>query len=246
MGDLKGRIAFVTGASRGIGEAIARRLAAEGATVIAGARKKNAQAIAKEISASGGIAESVTIDVTDESSITAATQLVLDRFGCVDILVNNAGIVRDQLLMRMKSDEWNVVMATNLTAAFICTKGVLRSMVKQRWGRVINIGSVVGQIGNAGQANYSASKAGLIGFTKSLAREVASRGVTANVVAPGPIATDMTAELDDRARDVLLSHVPLGRLGTPEDVAGVVWFLSLEEASYITGQVIGVNGGMHM
>ena len=246
MSDLTGRVAFVTGASRGIGKAIAQRLATAGATVVAGARDAHARPIADEIAASGGTAEAVSLDVTDAASVTAAVRRALDRFERIDILVNNAGIARDQLLMRMKADEWDDVMATNLTAAFTCTQAVLRPMLKQRWGRVINIGSVVGQLGNPGQANYAASKAGLIGFTKALAREVASRGITVNVVAPGMVETDMTAELGDRARAAMAEQIPLGRLGTPADVAGAVWFLASDEASYITGQVVGVNGGMYM
>ena len=246
MSDLTGRVAFVTGASRGIGKAIAQRLATAGATVVAGAREAHARPVADEITASGGTAEAVSLDVTDAASIRAAVLQALDRFERIDILVNNAGIARDQLLMRMKADEWHAVMATNLTAAFTCTQAVLRPMLKQRWGRVINIGSVVGQLGNPGQANYAASKAGLTGFTKALALEVASRGITANVVAPGMIETDMTAELGDRVLEELAEQIPLGRLGTPADVAGAVWFLASDEASYITGQVVGVNGGMHM
>ena len=246
MSDLTGRVAFVTGASRGIGKAIAQRLATAGATVVAGAREAHARPVADEITASGGTAEAVSLDVTDAASIRAAVRQALDRFERIDILINNAGIARDQLLMRMKADEWHAVMATNLTAAFTCTQAVLRPMLKQRWGRVINIGSVVGQLGNPGQANYAASKAGLTGFTKALALEVASRGITANVVAPGMIETDMTAELGDRVLEELAEQIPLGRLGTPADVAGAVWFLASDEASYITGQVVGVNGGMHM
>ena len=246
MSDLTGRVAFVTGASRGIGKAIAQRLATAGATVVVGARDAHARPVADEIAASGGTAEAVSLDVTDAVSVTAAVRRALDRFDRIDILVNNAGIARDQLLMRMKADEWDDVMATNLTAAFTCTQAVLRPMLKQRWGRVINIGSVVGQLGNPGQANYAASKAGLIGFTKALAREVASRGITVNVVAPGMVETDMTAELGDRARAAMAGQIPLGRLGTPADVAGAVWFLASDEASYITGQVVGVNGGMYM
>ena len=246
MSDLTGRVAFVTGASRGIGKAIAQRLAAAGATVVAGARDAHARPVVDEIVASGGTAEAVSLDVIDAASITAAVGWALDRFQRIDILVNNAGIARDQLLIRMKADEWDTVMATNLTAAFTCTQAVLRPMLKQRWGRVINIGSVVGQLGNPGQANYAASKAGLIGFTKALAREVASRGITVNVVAPGMVETDMTAELADRARAAMAEQIPLGRLGTPADVASAVWFLASDEASYITGQVVGVNGGMYM
>ena len=220
MSDLTGRVAFVTGASRGIGKAIAQRLATAGATVVAGARDAHARPVADEIAASGGTAEAVSLDVTDAASVAAAVRRALDRFDRIDILVNNAGIARDQLLMRMKADEWDDVMATNLTAAFTCTQAVLRPMLKQRWGRVINIGSVVGQLGNPGQANYAASKAGLIGFTKALAREVASRGITVNVIAPGMVETDMTAELGDRARTAMAEQIPLGRLGTPADVAG--------------------------
>ena len=246
MGDLTGRVALITGASRGIGKAIARRLAAAGAVVVAGAREDHAGAVADEIVTSGGTAEPVTLDVTDPASITTAVRLALDRFERLDVLVNNAGIVRDQLIMRMKSDEWDAVLAANLTGAFRCAQAVLRPMLKQRWGRVINISSVVGQVGNPGQVNYAASKAGLIGLTKTLAREVASRGITVNAVAPGMIATDMTAELGESAREALTEQIPLGRLGSPEDVAGAVWFLASDEASYITGQVVGVNGGMYM
>ena len=246
MSDLTGRAAIVTGASRGIGRAIARRLAAAGATVVAGARADHADSVAREIEAAGGTAVGVTLDVTDSESVAGVARATLDRFGRIDVLVNNAGIVRDQLLVRMKQSEWDAVVATNLTAAFICCQSVLRPMLKQRSGRIINIGSVVGQSGNPGQANYAASKAGLIGFSRSLAQEVASRGITVNVVAPGMIDTDMTAALDQRARDALRARIPMGRLGAPEDVGAAVCFLASDEASYITGQVVSVNGGMYM
>ena len=246
MSDLTGRAAIVTGASRGIGRAIARRLAAAGATVVAGARADHADSVAREIEAAGGTAVGVTLDVTDSESVAGVARATLDRFGRIDVLVNNAGIVRDQLLMRMKRSEWDAVVATNLTAAFLCCQSVLRPMLKQRSGRIINIGSVVGQSGNPGQANYAASKAGLIGFSRSLAQEVASRGITVNVVAPGMIDTDMTAALDQRARDALRARIPMGRLGAPEDVGAAVCFLASDEASYITGQVVSVNGGMYM
>ncbi len=246
MRGLTGRVALITGASRGIGKAIAVRCAAEGATVIACARERNADAVVNDIVAAGGVAEACTMDVTDPASVGDAVRAGLEKFQTIDIVVNNAGIVRDQLLMRMKPDEWDDVLATNLTAAFTCTQAVLRPMLKQRRGRVINIGSVVGQSGNPGQANYAASKAGLIGFTKALAREVASRGLTVNIVSPGVIETDMTAGLEDSVRERLAGQIPLGRFGTPDDVAAAVCFLASDEASYITGQVLSVNGGMYM
>ena len=246
MPDLSGKAAIVTGASRGIGRAIAVRLASAGALVVAGARADHAEPVAREIEAAGGTAIAVPLDVTEAASIAAMAQTALERFGRIDVLVNNAGIVRDQLLLRMKPEEWDAVIATNLTAAFACCRAVLRPMVKQRSGRIVNIGSVVGRTGNPGQANYAASKAGLEGFTRSLALEVASRGITANIVAPGMIETDMTAALDERAREALGGRIPMGRLGTAEDVAAAVCFLASDEASYITGQVVGVNGGMYL
>ena len=246
MGDPAGRVAIVTGASRGIGRAIALRLAAAGARIVAGARADHAHSVVGEIDAAGGTAVGVTLEVTESASVSGMVQTALDRFGRIDVLVNNAGIVRDQLLLRMKPEDWDAVIATNLTAAFACCRAVLRPMVKQRSGRIVNIGSVVGQTGNPGQANYAASKAGLVGFTRSLALEVASRGITANVVAPGLIETDMTAALDKRARDALCSRIPMRRLGTPDDVAGAVCFLVSDEASYITGQVLSINGGMSL
>ncbi len=246
MPDLRGKAAIVTGASRGIGRAIALRLAAAGARVVAGARADHAEPVAREIETAGGTAIAVSLDVTHTASITAMAQAALERFGRIDVLVNNAGIVRDQLLLRMKPEEWDAVISTNLTAAFACCRTVLRPMVKQRSGRIVNIGSVVGRTGNPGQANYAASKAGLEGFTRSLALEVASRGITANVVAPGMIETDMTAALDERAQEAIGGRIPMGRLGTPDDVAAAVCFLASDEASYITGQVVGVNGGMYL
>ena len=246
MSRLDGRVALITGASRGIGKAIALRCAAEGATVIACARKRNAEPVVKDILAAGGVAEACTMDVTDPESIGDAVRTTLEQFHAIDILVNNAGIVRDQLLMRMKPDEWDAVLATNLTAAFRCAQAVLRPMSKRRRGRIINISSVVGQSGNPGQANYAASKAGLIGFGKALAREVASRGITVNTVSPGMIETDMTDGLEDKVRETLAGQIPLGRFGAPDDVAAAVCFLASDEASYITGQVLSVNGGMYM
>jgi 3-oxoacyl-[acyl-carrier protein] reductase len=245
MIDLSKRVAIVTGASRGIGRAIAEQLARQGAIVIAGARGENARAVADEIQAAGGRAEAVALDVTDPAAAERVIASVIERQSRIDILVNNAGITRDQLLLRMKRDDWDAVLATNLTAAFTLTQAVLKPMIRQRAGRVICISSVVGQRGNAGQANYAASKAGLIGFVKSLALEVASRGITANIVAPGLIETEMTRTITGEARDEWASKIPLRRLGTPADVASAVCFLASDEASYITGQVLAVNGGMY-
>ena len=246
MTDLSGRVAFVTGASRGIGKAIAQRCAAAGATVVACARDDHAQPVVDEIVALGGTAIAERLDVTDADSVAEAVRAVTDRYGQIDIVINNAGIVRDQLMMRMKSEDWDIVLATNLTAAFRCTQAVLRPMLKRRHGRIISISSVVGQSGNPGQANYAASKAGLIGFTKALAREVASRGITVNVVSPGMIETDMTGGLNPTVRETLATQIPIGRFGTPADVAAAVCFLASDEAAYITGQVLSVNGGLYM
>jgi 3-oxoacyl-[acyl-carrier protein] reductase len=245
MINLSGKVAFVTGASRGIGAAVAKTLASHGATVVAGARGGHADANVAAIVAAGGTAESVSVDVTEPASVDAAVAAALARHGRIDILVNNAGISRDQLLMRMKRDDWDAVIATNLTGAYTCSQAVLRFMIKQRSGRIINISSVVGQMGNAGQVNYAASKAGLIGMAKALAREVASRGITVNVVAPGLIDTDMTKAISADSSETWKSQIPLGRLGTPEDVAWAVCFLASDEAAYITGQVVAVNGGMY-
>jgi 3-oxoacyl-[acyl-carrier protein] reductase len=246
MIDLSGRVAIVTGASRGIGRAIASRLAAQGARVVAAARGDNARQAAAAIAAAGGAAEPLTLDVTESDAIDGAVAGVLERHGRIDILVNNAGITRDQLMLRLKRGDWDAVLATNLTSAFTLTQAVLKPMIKQRAGRIICISSVVGQSGNAGQANYAASKAGLIGFAKSVALEVASRNITVNVVAPGMIETDMTRAIADKAREEWESKIPLKRLGTPDDVAAAVCFLASDEASYITGQVLAVNGGMYL
>ena len=246
MIDLSGRIALVTGASRGIGRSIALRLAGQGAVVMAAARAENARGTADEIGAAGGRAEAIALDVTDSAAVTSAVSGVLERHGRIDVLVNNAGITRDQLMLRLKREDWDAVLATNLTSAFTLTQAVLKPMVRQRGGRIICISSVVGQGGNAGQANYAASKAGLIGFAKSVALEVASRGITVNVVAPGMIATDMTRAMTDAAREEWESSIPLKRMGTPDDIAAAVCFLASDEASYITGQVLAINGGMYL
>jgi 3-oxoacyl-[acyl-carrier protein] reductase len=246
MMDLSERVALVTGASRGIGGAIARTLARQGATVVAAARGDNARAVAEEITAAGGRAEYATVDVTAPGSAEAAIESVMSRHGRIDILVNNAGIARDQLLLRMKREDWDAVLATNLSAAFALTQAALKPMIRQRSGRIVSISSVVGQAGNAGQANYAASKAGLIGFSKSVALEVASRNITVNVVAPGLIETDMTRAITEPARAEWEGRIPLKRLGTPDDIAAAVCFLASKEASYITGQVLAVNGGMYM
>jgi 3-oxoacyl-[acyl-carrier protein] reductase len=245
MINLSGRVALVTGASRGIGRAIATRLAAQGAHVVAAARGDNARAVAEEIMNGGGRAEAIALDVTAAGDPEKAVGGVVERHGRIDVLVNNAGIARDQLMLRMKREDWDAVLGTNLTAAFTLTQAALKPMVRQRSGRIICISSVVGQSGNAGQANYAASKAGLIGFSKAVALEVASRGITVNVVAPGLIETDMTREITDSARAEWASKIPLRRLGTPDDIAGAVCFLASDEASYITGQVLAVNGGMY-
>ena len=246
MFDLPDKVAIVTGASRGIGREIATLLASRGAHVVAAARGDNAAATVSAIQAAGGRAETVSLDVTDSAAVDALISGVLERHGRIDILVNNAGITRDQLMLRMKRDDWDQVIATNLTAAFTVSQAVLKPMIKQRRGRIVSVSSVVGQTGNAGQANYAASKAGLIGFSKALAREVASRNVTVNVVAPGLIDTDMTRAISDKAQIDWASQIPLGRPGTTADVAAAVCFLASDEASYITGQVLAVNGGMYM
>ncbi len=245
-GSLADRVAIVTGASRGIGRAAARRLAAAGAAVVAAARGDHADGVAEEIRAAGGRSSAVSADVTDPRRIEAMVRTALDEYGRVDVLVNNAGIVRDGLALRMSPADWDAVVATNLTAAFNCARAVLRPMIRQRRGRIVNVGSVVGRMGNAGQANYAASKAGLEGFSRALAREVASRGITVNVVAPGMIDTDMTAGLNGSAQAAMLAQIPLGRLGTTEDVAGAICFLASDEAAYVTGHVLAVNGGMYM
>jgi 3-oxoacyl-[acyl-carrier protein] reductase len=246
MLDLRDKVAIVTGASRGIGREVAIMLASRGALVVAAARGDHADGTVGAIGAAGGRAEAASLDVTDSAAVAALVSAALERHGRIDVLVNNAGIARDQLLMRMKRDDWDDVIATNLTAAFACTQAVIKPMIKQRAGRIISISSVVGQVGNAGQSNYAASKAGLIGFSKALAREVASRGITVNVVAPGLIDTDMTRAIGEKAQVDWAAQIPLGRLGTTTDVAAAVCFLASDEASYITGQVLAVNGGMYM
>jgi 3-oxoacyl-[acyl-carrier protein] reductase len=246
MSTLASKVAIVTGASRGIGRAIAVQLAGAGATVVCVARSDNAAATADEIRAAGGQAESHGVDVTDSAGVEVLVAGVIERHGRVDVLVSNAGIARDQLMLRMKRADWDDVLATNLTASFTWCQAVIKPMIRQRSGRIVAISSVVGQTGNAGQANYAASKAGLIGFCKSLAREVASRNVTVNVVAPGLIGTDMTKAITDNAKADWAVQIPMGRMGTPDDVAAAVRFLASDEASYITGQVLAVNGGMYM
>jgi 3-oxoacyl-[acyl-carrier protein] reductase len=243
--DLSGRVAIVTGASRGIGKAVALALARSGAAVVAVARGDHAAAVAEAIVAEGGRAIARAADVADGAAVDALVRDAAETLGRVDILVNNAGITRDQLLLRMKREDWDAVIHTNLTGAFVCTQAAIKLMIRQRYGRIVNISSVVGQSGNAGQANYAASKAGLIGFTKSVAREVASRQITANVVAPGFIDTDMTRAVPEAVQQQWLADIPLGRLGTPEDVAAAVCFLASERAAYITGHVLAVNGGMY-
>ena len=246
MFQLTGKIALVTGASRGIGRAIATTLARQGATVVAAARADNAAETVAAITAAGGRAEAVSIDVTDSATLEALPGTIVAKHGRLDILVNNAGITRDQLLMRMKRDDWDAVLATNLTAAFTLTQAAMRPMLKQRGGRIIAVSSVVGQMGNAGQTNYAASKAGLEGFVKALAREVASRTITVNAVAPGMIETDMTRAVAEKAQVDWASQIPLGRLGGVDEVAAAVCFLASDEAAYITGHVLAVNGGMYM
>lgn len=243
---LAGKVALVSGGSRGIGEAIARRLAEEGAAVSLCARHLEATAqVAKAIEARGGQALAVAADVGRTEDVDRLVAACLDRFGRLDILVNNAGITRDGLVLRMKDEDWDEVLAVNLAGAFRCARAALRTMLKQKQGgRIVNIGSVVGSMGNPGQANYVAAKAGLVGLTKALAREVASRGITVNAVAPGFIETEMTAGLPEAAKQAYLAQIPQGRFGTTAEVAAVVAFLASEGAAYITGQVIHVNGGM--
>ena len=244
-GLLQGEVVLVTGASRGIGAAIAYTLAAQGATVIGTATSDaGAQAIGERLAAAGGHGR--RLNVNEAGAIEALVEAVSSEFGNISILVNNAGITRDNLLMRMKDEDWQVILDTNLTSVFRASKAVLRGMMKARKGRIINIASVIGLTGNAGQANYAAAKAGIIAFSKSLAKEIGSRGITVNVVAPGFIATDMTADLPDAAKVAMLGQIALGRLGEPADIANAVAFLASPSASYITGETLHVNGGMYM
>ena len=247
MGNLQGRIALVTGGSQGIGRACALELARAGATVALAARNeaKLAEAAA-EIAAAGGTAAAFALDVASEDSIKTGAKAVIERFGKVEILVNNAGITRDGLVMRMKRADWDDVLSTNLTGAFLLTQTLLSQMLRNRWGRIVNITSVVGETGQAGQVNYAASKAGLIGMTRALAREVGSRGITVNAVAPGYIETPMTAVLDQKQRDAMMAQIPLGRAGTDAEIGACVAFLASDGAAYITGHVLDVNGGMFM
>lgn len=242
---LKGEIALVTGASRGIGKAIAELLAAQGATVIGTATSDNgADNISAYLSEYGG--KGLCLNVTDADSIAAAMKSINEEFGAVSILVNNAGITSDNLLMLMKENQWDDIINTNLTSIYRLSKAVLRGMMKAKKGRIINIASVVGLTGNPGQTNYSAAKAGMLGFTKSLAREIGSRNITVNCVAPGFIDTDMTRELPEEQREALINQIPLNRLGDPDDIAAAVSFLASRAAAYITGETINVNGGMYM
>jgi len=244
---LSGRVALVTGASQGIGRACALKLASSGAAVAVAARnQEKLNEVVRQINASGGKAAAFPVDVADEEQIKRAFKAVLSQFGNIDILVNNAGITRDQLVMRMKRADWDAVINTNLTSAYLCVQQAIGSMLKQRWGRIINVTSIFGQMGQAGQANYAASKAGLIGLTMAIAREVASRNITCNAVAPGFIETAMTAGFSDEIKQNAVKLIPVGRVGTAEDVASAVVFLASEEASYITGHVLNVNGGMLM
>jgi len=246
MFNLAGKTALVTGASRGIGRAIAERLAAQGATVVAAARGDHANDCVAALKTRGLKAEALSVDVTDAAALESVPSGIIDRHGRLDIVVSNAGITRDQLLMRMKREDWDAVMATNLTAMFVLAQAAMRPMLKQRGGRIIAVSSVVGQMGNAGQTNYAASKAGLEGFVKALAREVASRTITVNAVAPGMIETDMTRAVAEKAQVDWASQIPLGRLGGVDEVAAAVCFLASDEAAYITGHVLAVNGGMYM
>jgi 3-oxoacyl-[acyl-carrier protein] reductase len=244
MSNLNGKIALVTGASRGIGRAIAEKLVSQGATVIGTATSENGADAISNYLGDNGVGK--VLNVADAASIQTLLDQINQDHGGIDILINNAGITRDNLLLRMKDDEWQDIMDTNLTAIFKLSKAVLRGMMKKRFGRIINVGSVVGSTGNAGQANYAAAKAGVIGFSKSMAREVASRGITVNVVAPGFIDTDMTKSLSDEQKSTILRDIPVNRLGLPEEIAAAVVFLASNDAAYITGETLHVNGGMHM
>lgn len=242
-----GQVALITGASQGIGEAIAERLAAEGCNLILASRRKEAcEAVGERLAAHGVETLSVAMDVGDLASVAAAVEVGMERFEHLDFLINNAGITRDNLLVRLGADDWDAVLRTDLTGVFNCSKTVLRSMLRRRSGRIVTISSVVGLLGNAGQTAYAAAKSGVFGFTKSLAREVASRNITVNAVAPGFISTEMTAGLPEEATETLKKQIPLGRLGEGSDVAGAVRFLLSDDAAYVTGQVLSVDGGMYM
>jgi 3-oxoacyl-[acyl-carrier protein] reductase len=244
---VSGRVAVVTGASQGIGRTIARKLAQAGATLAVAARNQSKlNELVIEIQNAGGTASAFAVDVGNEEQVKATFKQIIAQLGKIEILVNNAGITRDQLVMRMKRADWDEVINTNLTSAYLCTQQAISSMLKQRWGRIINVTSIFGQIGQAGQANYASSKAGLIGFTMAIAREVASRSITCNAVSPGFIETAMTSALTEEFKQAALKMIPLGRVGTTEDVANAVAFLASEEAGYITGHILNVNGGMHM
>ena len=241
--DLSNRVAIVTGSARGIGRAIALKLAEVGATVVV-SDIDEAEPVAEEIRAMNRQSLAVLADVSLSSDVAKLVETTISNYGRVDILVNNAGITRDQLILRMSDEDWDKVLNVNLKSVFLCTRAVLRHMIKQRWGRIISISSIVGMVGNAGQANYASAKAGIIGFTRTIAREVASRGITANAIAPGFIDTKMTQQLEESQKQELMKSIPLGYLGSPRDVAEAVAFLASEEARYITGQVLGVDGGM--
>ncbi len=244
---LKDKVALVSGAGRGIGRAIALELAKEGCKVVCVSKNiYSCGKVAEEINASGGTAEAVAFDVSSPAECKANCAEILKKYDTVDILINNAGITRDNLLMRMSDEEWDAVIATNLSSAFYLCRNLVRAMMGKRWGRIINIASVSGQAGNAGQANYSAAKAGMIGFTKTLARELAGRNITVNAVAPGFIETDMTAALPEAIMEAAKANIPLKRAGKPEDIANVCTYLASEESNYVTGQVIAVNGGLYM
>lgn len=244
---MQGKVALVTGGGRGIGKSVALELAREGARVAVNSRTpESCQAVSQEISSLGGISRPYVADVGKSAQVKEMVSKVLEDFGAIHLLVNNAGVARDSLLLRMKEEDWEEVLNVNLHGTFLCTREVAKVMLKQKEGRIVNISSIIGLTGNPGQANYAASKAGIIGFTRSVARELASRGITVNAIAPGYIQTEMTGKLADKVREELLSRIPMGRLGEPEDVAGVVTFLASPQARYITGQVICVDGGMVM
>jgi 3-oxoacyl-[acyl-carrier protein] reductase len=245
--DLSNKVAIVTGSARGIGKAIALKLAEVGADIVVNdipAAAETLEVTANEIRALKRKALAITADVSSSADVTRLIETAAKEMGRIDILVNNAGVTRDQLLMRMSDEEWDTVLNIDLKSAFLCSRAVIRYMMKQRWGRIISIASIVGMVGNAGQANYAAAKAGIIGLTKSIAKEVGSRGITANAIAPGFIETKMTEQLDEKQRQILAQRIPLQSIGTPRDVAEAVAFLASEEARYITGQVLGVDGGM--